>query len=178
MPLESGHPEPDRRCRTRVMTVLNETFQGIDLSDHPRLDRLRSARIFRLPVPVIATAVALVLLGQALAGMIAALGPLAVSTVGQALGVGIAVPEVPVAGVALLGAALGMPMAIHVLHQELASPLRTMRPGEAIAYAYTPRAHRRMTIGLAAAYVTAVVSAVMLIASTGSAPQLWAALTY
>lgn len=155
------------------MTVLNEAFQGIDLARFPLLERLRDARVLRVPVPVGATAVALVMLGYALAfGVATAIGgwfePLRAG------------PHAPIAAIGVGGLLLGLPMAVHVLHRELASPTPPGLRGtdDAAPYVYTGRARRRMAIGLASAYAAVAAGALAIAALTGVSHELVAMLAY
>jgi hypothetical protein len=155
------------------MTVLNEAFQGIDLGRYPLLERVRDARLLRTPVPVGATAVALVALGYAVAfGVAMVLGGWL-----EPLRAG---PHAPVAASVLGGLLIGLPMAVHVLHRELASPVpAALRgPDGSVPYVYAGRARRRMALGLAWAYAAVAAGALALAAVTGVSRDLAAMLAY
>lgn len=155
------------------MTVLNEAFQGIDLTRFPLLERLRDARLLRTPVPVCATAVVLVALGYALAfGVAMALGGWL-----EPLRSG---PHAPIAASVFGGLLIGLPMAVHVLHRELASPVpAALRgPDGTVPYVYAGRARRRMAMGLASAYTAVALGALVLAAVTGMSGELAAMLAY
>ena len=79
------------------------------------------------------------------------------------------------------GILLGMPLATHVLHRELARPVVVGEAGEdasASRFVYAPGARRRMMLGLVAAYGTAGLLALFIARTTDAASALRALLVY
>ncbi|RPH43000.1 MAG: hypothetical protein EHM87_15060 [Burkholderiales bacterium] len=140
-----------------------------------------AARPLHAPAPIVVTAVALVTLGFCVAfALVAPLGAAAASSdpwsPAQADGVGRAIAFAVIGGILL-----GMPLAIHVLHRELARPLalgEAREDASASRFVYAPGARRRMMLGLAAAYGTAALLALLLARTTDAASALRALLAY
>lgn len=137
-------------------------------------------RVRQAKAPVAATAVALVAFGFSLAFLVASrldgLAP------GAGLGGAPTLPGTPVAVAVIGGLLLGLPLAIGVLHGELAQPLRdgdSRDDGSAAQRdVYPPGAWRRMTLGLVSAYGSAALMAALLLVQTDAGGALRALLAY
>lgn len=140
-----------------------------------------AARSLQAPAPIVVTAMVLVTLGFSIAfalftplGMAIAPGdpwPLA-----QA-----AASDRSIAFVVIGGILFGMPLAVHVLHRELARPLTLGDSGENASvprFVYERSARRSMALGLGAAYGTAAVIVLLLARTTDAATALRALLQY
>jgi hypothetical protein len=142
---------------------------------------LTVARSLQAPAPIVVTAIALVTLGFCAAfALFAPLGasvapgdPWPLAQAGAA--------DRSIAFSVIGGILLGMPLAIHVLHRELARPLVVGEASEdasASRFVYAPGARRRMMLGLVAAYGTAALLALFIARTTDAASALRALLVY
>ena len=155
---------------------MTETSQP---SSAPRT--LTATRSLHGPAPIVVTAIALVTLGFCAA--FALFAPLGASVapgdpwpLAQA-----AAADRSIAFSVIGGILLGMPLAIHVLHRELARPLVVGEASEdasASRFVYAPGARRRMMLGLVAAYGTAALLALFIARTTDAASALRALLVY
>jgi hypothetical protein len=142
---------------------------------------LTAARSLRAPAPIVVTAIALVTLGFCAAfALFAPLGasvapgdPWPLAQAGAA--------DRSIAFSVIGGILLGMPLAIHVLHRELARPLvlgEASEDASASRFVYAPGERRRMMLGLVAAYGTAALLALFIARTTDAASALRALLAY
>jgi hypothetical protein len=138
-------------------------------------------RPLHAPAPIVATAASLVTLGFCIAFVLAA--PLGIT----------AAPGDPwpvadrgagdhaIAFAVIGGILLGMPLAVHVLHRDLARPLtlgEARDDASASRFVYGPGARRRMALGLGAAYGTAALVVLLITRTTDTASALRALLAY
>jgi hypothetical protein len=138
-------------------------------------------RPLHAPAPIVVTAASLVTLGFCIAFVLAA--PL-----GIAVAPGDPWPladrgagDHSIAFAVIGGILLGMPLAVHVLHRDLARPLalgEAREDASASRFVYAPGARRRMALGLGAAYGTAALFVLLIARTTDTASSLRALLAY